>query len=63
MPETAMQAFNLPSAWKSTDYPTKDAFAIDLEPRHIEALNAEVARFKATGGGHEDMNTKTFPLS
>lgn len=62
MPETAMQAFNLPSAWKATDYQAKDAFAIDLEPRHIQALNAEVARFKATGGGHEDMNTKTFPL-
>ena len=62
MPETAMQAFNLPSAWKATDYQAKDAFAIDLEPRHIQALNAEVACFKATGGGHEDMNTKTFPL-
>ena len=62
MSETAMQAFNLPSAWKATDYQAKDAFAIDLEPRHIEALNAEVARFKATGGGHEHEH-ETFPLS
>ena len=30
--------------------------------RVIQTLNAEVACFKATGGGHEDMNTKTFPL-
>ena len=61
MPEIAMHPFNLPAAWQSTDYPTKDTFAIDLEPRHLEVLNTDVKRFKATGGGHKDINNDTFP--
>ena len=63
MPEIAMQPFDMPAAWKSTDYPNKKTFAIDLEPRHLEALKADVKRFKATGGGHKDINNETFPLS
>ena len=63
MPEIAMHPFNLPAAWQSTDYPTKDTFAIDLKPRHLEVLNTDVKRFKATGGGHKDINNDTFPLS
>lgn len=62
MSETALQAFNLAAAWRPSDFPTKDAFAIDLEPRHIAALEDEVIRFKATGGGHEDMSIESFPL-
>ena len=63
MSAPAIQAFDSPAAWRPGDYPTKDTFAIDLEPRHIAALEAELARFKATGGGHADLNPETFPLS
>ena len=63
MSAPAIQAFDSPAAWRPGDYPTKDTFAIDLEPRHIAALEAELARFKATGGGHADLNSETFPLS
>ncbi len=62
MAQPVIKAFDLPSAWKATDYPTKDSFAIDLEPRHIAALEAELARFQATGGGLEDLSMEAFPL-
>ena len=59
----AIQRFDSQAAWKPSDYPTKDSFAIDLEPRHIAVLEAEVERFKATGGGHEDLSQTSFPLT
>ena len=63
MSETAIQAFESPAAWRTSDYPTKDTFAIDLENHHIAVLEAELDRFKATDGGHIDLNPGTFPLT
>lgn len=63
MSEPAIQRFHSRAAWTPSDYPTKDSFAIDLEPRHITVLEAEVERFKASGGGHEDLSQSSFPLT
>lgn len=63
MSEPAIQRFDSRAAWTPSDYPTKDSFAIDLEPRHITVLEAEVERFKASGGGHEDLSQSSFPLT
>ena len=63
MSELTIQRFDSRAAWTPSDYPTKDSFAIDLEPRHITVLEAEVERFKASGGGHEDLSQSSFPLT
>jgi hypothetical protein len=63
MSEPAIQRFDSRAAWTPSDYPTKDSFAIDLEPHHITVLEAEVERFKASGGGHEDLSQSSFPLT
>jgi hypothetical protein len=63
MSEPAIQRFDSRAAWTPSDYPTKGSFAIDLEPRHIAALESEAARFKATGGGHENLSQLSFPLT
>jgi hypothetical protein len=63
MSEPAIQRFDSRAAWAPSDYPTKGSFAIDLKPRHIVALEAEVTRFKATGGGHENLSQASFPLT
>ena len=62
MKKLTIQAFDLPAAWKAADYSSKDSFAVDLQPYHLEALEMQVACFKKVNGGHEDMSTETFPL-
>ena len=63
MSEPAIQRFDSRAAWTQSDYPTKDSFAIDLEPHHITVLEAEVERFKASGGGQEGLSQSSFPLT
>ena len=62
MNKPTIQAFDLPAAWKAADYSSKDTFAVDLQPYHLEALEKQVACFKKANGGQEDMSTETFPL-
>lgn len=62
MTQPEISAFTSAAAWMATDYPNKDSFAIDLEDRHVAALEAALAAFKATGGGLEDLSVETFPL-
>lgn len=62
MPETDYQPFDHPAAWKATDFASKDAIAIDLERRHIDALAAAVERAKKAVGGLADLTAKDFPL-
>ena len=62
MKKPTIQAFDLPAAWKAADYSSKDTFAVDLQPYHLEALEMQVACFKKANGGEEDMSTETFPL-
>ncbi|MEE2688420.1 MAG: TauD/TfdA family dioxygenase [Pseudomonadota bacterium] len=63
MSEPDIQAFNSPAAWRPLDYPTKDAFAIDLEEHQIAALEAELDRFKTNRDDHVDLNPENFPLT
>lgn len=52
-----------PAAWKASDFPSKDDFAIDLERRHIEALADELARCKAAVSDHTEVTPSSFPLA
>ena len=50
------------SAWKGSDFSGKDDFAIDLEPRHIEALDAALHKVRAEGLATEEITKQTFSL-
>ena len=51
-----------PSAWKSTDFKSNDDFALDLEPRHIKALDAALNQVREAGLGIDDITRANFPL-
>ena len=46
MTEAQITPFDHPAAWKATDFASKDALAIDLDRRHLDALTAAAARLK-----------------
>ena len=58
-----MQPIDHPACWKATDFSSKDDFSIDLSARQVDALEAETAAFKKTGGDHKELNPQTFPLT
>ena len=51
-----------PSAWKGTDFNSKDDFSIDLEGRHIDALAAALGQVKERGLTIEAITKELFPL-
>lgn len=51
-----------PSAWKGTDFNSKDDYAIDLEDRHIRALDAALNQVKEKGLAIDAMTKDDFPL-
>ena len=51
-----------PSAWKSRDFKSQDDYAIDLEPRHIKALDAALGDVRKAGLGIDDITKASFPL-
>lgn len=59
---TARQPFDHPAAWRATDFRGKDDFAIDLEPRHLDALHRALAQAKSAGGDPERLTVADFPL-
>jgi hypothetical protein len=63
MPETQFKPLDHPAAWKATAFRSKDDFSLDLSARQIDALEAETAAFKKSGGDHADLNPRTFPLA
>ena len=63
MQQSQLQPFDHPAAWKATDFAAKDAFAIDLERRHIEALESEVSRCKGTITDFGQVTPESFPLA
>ena len=52
-----------PSAWKSVDFKSSDDFAIDLEPRHIKALDAALKQVRDAGLEIDDITRDNFPLA
>ena len=62
MTKSQIKPFDHPAAWKATDFESKDALAVDLESRHLDALAAAAAHVK---GGDADFGAITpadFPL-
>ena len=51
-----------PSAWKSRDFKSQDDYAIDLEPRHIKALDAAIGEVRRAGLGIDEITKARFPL-
>ena len=51
-----------PSAWKSRDFKSQDDYAIDLEPRHIKAIDAALGDVRKAGLGIDDITKASFPL-
>ena len=51
-----------PSAWKSSDFKSQDDYAIDLEPRHLKALDVALGKARKTGLEIDDITKANFPL-
>jgi hypothetical protein len=63
MPQAQLKSFDHPSAWKASDFKSKDDFSIDLTAHQLDALEAQVAAYKKTGGDHDSLNPESFPLT
>ena len=59
---TARQPFQHLATWRATDFSGKDDFAIDLEPRQLDALHRALARLKQAGSELERLGVADFPL-
>jgi hypothetical protein len=51
-----------PAAWTVPELGGKDGFAIDLTPRHIQAIEDGLARLNGVAEGHDDITSARFPL-
>ena len=51
-----------PSAWKASDFASKDDYTIDLEPHHIEALTTALHQVREQGLEVEAITRESFPL-
>lgn len=51
-----------PSAWRSSDFVSPDEFAIDLEPRHLQAFERALERIRAEGLGLDDIERRHFEV-
>jgi len=51
-----------PSAWKASEFKSKDDYAIDLESHHLAALERAMERVKDQGLQLAQINKQSFPL-
>lgn len=51
-----------PSAWKASDFKSKDDYAIDLESYHLDVLARALAQVKKEGRSLAQINKQSFPL-
>ena len=51
-----------PSAWKASDFESKEDYTIELESQHVAALSRALANVKAQGLEVEQITSATFPL-
>lgn len=63
MPASDIKRIDHPAAWKATDLPGKDSFAIDLTMRHMAALEDNLARLKARVSDLSQVTAEKFPLT
>ncbi len=59
---TTIQPIEHPAAWKATDIASKQDLTIELDGRHLAALEAGLASLKAEGIGDADVSPARFPL-
>lgn len=57
-----IRPFEQAAAWLASDFAGKDDLSIDLQARHVAALEEEAARAAAAGLGHADLSPDSFPL-
>ncbi len=60
--QASIHPFDHPAAWKATDFTSKADLTIELEGRHLSALEAGLAALKTEIGGHGDVTPERFPL-
>lgn len=58
-----IKPFDQAAAWQTGDFAGMDDLAIELQPRHIAALEEETARATADGLAHTDLTPDRFSLA
>ncbi len=59
-----LEPFDHPAAWKATDFRGKEDFTVDLDARHVTALQSALAAIKAAGKTEPSkIGRGDFPLS
>ena len=51
-----------PSAWRSSDFASRDDFAIDLGPRHLHTFERALEDIRAAGLGLDDIERRHFEV-
>ena len=54
------QLFTHPAAWKSSDFETIDDLAIDLQPRHLKAMDEALRRLQSQGNKVEELTPRAI---
>jgi len=62
MTEICKERIDHPSAWRGSDFKSKDDFSFDLEGRHIDAIDRAMAEVRAKGLGLDDIEREHFAL-
>ena len=63
MTDRIPHSFEMPAAWKTSDYPDKESFACRLSSYHIDALKRQLVKFKSKSCSYADINIESFPLT
>lgn len=58
----AIHAFDHPAAWKATDFASKKDLTVELDGRHLAALEAGLVALKAETSDHAGVTPQRFPL-
>ena len=62
MVEICRTPIDHPSAWRSSDFASRDEFAIDLGPRHLQAFERALEGLRAAGLGLDDIERRHFEV-
>ncbi len=62
MTEICRNHIDHPSAWRGSDFASKDDFAFDLEARHLKAIERAMDRIRKQGLGLDDIERRHFEL-
>jgi hypothetical protein len=62
MPKFKIQPIDHRAAWTVSELGGRDAIGIDLEPRHVRALEDGLAALNKAATGHEEITRERFPI-